>query len=236
MSQINVNRPLTPVKPAASVQQAKPQAEPQPKAVEEAQKQAPAKPAVAAEPAPLPPAEEAKKDADKALASYAAKKNQPFGLSMDVSSKLTLMSDFGKKTDMFKTSLAADFTFMDAYTKLDGGHKLGVSSNISPGISMKNYEYSGKNKSEFTVDLGLDVKPYMKAKMGKNYLKFGPTVNATGRYNATKDKPGFDMTVGAQATYQVGDWGLGAFYNRGVTSEVQGQNMGGLKVSYNIFK
>jgi hypothetical protein len=44
------------------------------------------------------------------------------------------------------------------------------------------------------------------------------------------------MSAGLQATYQMKDWGVGAFYSQGLSQDVQGQGMAGIKLSYNIFK
>lgn len=194
----------------------------------------PAPPATTPTPSPD---SEAQQDASEGIASYennAAKSAFALKPSFALSTKFALLEDLGKYKDISKLSISGDFT-LDATLAKVGKSKLGISGNLSPGLSMKNYNYKGEAKTGFTADLGLDVKPYLKTKLAGNYLKVGPTLNATGRYDLNKNKPGFDMSAGVQATYQINDWGVGAFYSQGISKDIQGQGMGGLKLSYNIF-
>lgn len=178
------------------------------------------------------PGDEAEKDVDKGLHHY-EKNNSVFKFESYVGLKSTLMEDYGKYKDISKLSLSTDFKATAKLAKINTNSSLNLTGSASPGVSMKNYTYKGEDKTAYTADFSVGLNPHLKTKLGDNYLKIGPTLNATASYDMADKKTSFDMTLGGEATFQKkgSDWSFTGFYGQSTQS---GQGMGGLKVGYNI--
>lgn len=200
----------------------------------EAKTTEPVKPASVAPPAePIQsPGDEAEKDVDKGLHHY-EKKDSGIKFESYAGLKSTLMEDYGKYKDISKLSLSTDFKATAKLAKINTNSSLNLTGSASPGVSMKNYTYKGTDKTAYTADFSVGLNPHLKTKLGDNYLKVGPTMNATASYDMADKKTSFDMTLGGEATFQKkgSDWSFTGFYGQSTQS---GQGMGGLKVSYNI--
>lgn len=200
--------------------------------------QAPAAQATAAA-SEAPPAEAAAADVQQALTTYAspAGASSPFSFSpkFSVGLKAGLMSDIGKYTNVSKVGVFGNLQFAEFKHPLTDKTSLGASANTSLGVSQKFYDYKGDFQTSTLLEGGLEMKGFVKAKLGPNYLKVGPTLGATGMWDMGKGKVGLDMYTGGQIGYEnKKGTGVSLTYQHTLNGDNAGQGFLGAKFTIGI--